>query len=189
MHSEWQKKGRQTYNQQKITRTINRNIFKDYERIEWSKDDVVDDSYDTNGLVLVDTELSQELGGQLTQEDGGNDSFSPLASHTMRTGNRYVDMNSQLQYMYGMLETDTGMLNNLEQKLHSVIAEFHKLVHADKRTGTDTTGEFVGFFPAVDKRCVYHRKKSRFEKKRNSNTQKTASYSMTTKLSNGSMMV
>ncbi|MGK3751404.1 MAG: hypothetical protein ACI8RD_003705, partial [Bacillariaceae sp.] len=26
----------------------------------------------------------------------------------MRTGNRYIDMNSQLQYMYGMLETDTA---------------------------------------------------------------------------------
>jgi hypothetical protein len=78
--------------------------------------------------------LSQELGGQLTQEDGGNDSLSPFASHTMRTGNRYyVDMNSQLQYMYGMLETDTCMLNNFEQKLHSVIAEFHKLVHVDSR--------------------------------------------------------
>jgi hypothetical protein len=136
-------------------------MFKDYEWIEWSKDDVVDDSYDTTELVLVDTELSQELGSQLTQEDGGNDSLSPFASHTMRTGNRYVDMNSQLKYMYGMLETDTGMLNNFEQKLHSVIAEFYKLVHVDKRTGADTTGEFVGFFSAVDKRRVYHRKKRR----------------------------
>jgi hypothetical protein len=80
-------------------------------------------------------------------------------------------------------------LNNFEQKSHSVIAEFHKLVHVDKRTGADTTGEFVGFFSAVDKRRVYHRKKSRFERKRNSNTQKTSSYSMTTKMSNDSMMV
>jgi hypothetical protein len=152
-------------------------------------EDVVDDSYDTNELVLVDTELSQELGGQLTQEDGGNDALSPFVSHTMRTGNRYVDMNSQLQYMYGMLETDTGMLNNFEQKLHSVIAEFHKLVHVDKRTGADTTGESVSFSPAVDKRGVYHRKKSRFERKRNSNTQKAAYISMTTQMSNDSMMV
>jgi hypothetical protein len=99
MHREWQKKGRQTYNQQRITRIINQNMFKDYEWIEWSKDDVVDDSYDTTELVLVDTELSQELGSQLTQKDDGNDSLSPFVSHTMRTGNRYVDMHSQLRYM------------------------------------------------------------------------------------------
>jgi hypothetical protein len=33
-------------------------MFKDCEWIEWSKDNVVDDSYDTAELVLVDTELT-----------------------------------------------------------------------------------------------------------------------------------
>ncbi|MGK3738376.1 MAG: hypothetical protein ACI90V_005223, partial [Bacillariaceae sp.] len=47
----------------------------------------------------------------------------------MRTGNRYIDMNSQLQYMYGMLETDASMLNNFEQKLQSIITEFHQQMH------------------------------------------------------------
>jgi hypothetical protein len=51
----------------------------------------LDDSYDTNGLVLVETQLSQELGRQMTQEEGGNDGCDdktlPFISHMMRTGN------------------------------------------------------------------------------------------------------
>jgi hypothetical protein len=62
-------------------------------------------------------------------------------------------------------------------------------VHIDKRTGADSTCEFVSFFSAVDKHRVYHRKKSRFERKRNSNTQKAAYISTTTRMSNDSMMV
>ena len=154
-------------------------------------DDDVDDSYDTNELVLVDSELSQELGGGMTQEEGGNGTIndSHFNSHTMRTGNRYIDMNSQLQYMYGMLETDTAMLNNFEQKLQSIITEFHQQMHLNNRTKADTTGEFVSFFPAVDKRRVYQRKKSRFERTKKVKRKQKPVYSKITKMSNDSMMV
>jgi hypothetical protein len=108
--------------------------------------------------------MTQEEGGN---DDGCDDKTLSFISHTMRTGNRYVDMNSQLQCMYGMLETDTGMLNRFEHKLHPIISEFHQQIHLENGTEADTTGEFVSFFSAVDKRLVYHRKKSRFERNRN----------------------
>jgi hypothetical protein len=51
----------------------------------------LDDSYDTNESVLVETELSQELGGKMTEEEGGKDGWDDKTSHfisnTMRTGN------------------------------------------------------------------------------------------------------
>jgi hypothetical protein len=130
----------------------------------------------------------------MTQEEGGNDGCddktSHFISHTMRTGNRYEDMNSQLQCMYGMLETDAGMLNRFEQKLHSIISEFHQQIHLEKRTKADTAGEFVSFFSAVDKRRVYQRKKSRFERNRNgSQSKKPKPHGKTTKMSIDSMMV
>jgi tRNA 2-selenouridine synthase SelU len=106
----------------------------------------------------------------------------------MRTGNRYIDMNSQLQYMYGMLETDASMLNNFEQKLQSIITEFHQQMHLNNRTKADTNGEFVSFFPAVDKRRVYQSKKSRFERTRKVRRKQKPVYSKITKMSNDSMM-
>ena len=101
------------------------------------------------------------LGSQLSQEECDlplpDDNW--YVNKTLRTGNPYVDMNSQLQTICNQLDTNPSMLNRFEQAIRTVYCLYQGKINNLLSTTQDRTGEFTNLYPSVDNRTKAVRKK------------------------------
>ena len=113
------------------------------------------EEYDHDSSLLAGSQLSQEVGNM----EGIPNFHSHLQAHALITNNPFVNMNSQLQAICGMMEMTPRIMNHFENEFRTLVSKFSTKILLNSST-INNDSEFVSLCPELDTRSKYDRKKS-----------------------------
>ena len=105
------------------------------------------EEYDHDSSLLAGSQLSQEVGNM----EGIPNFHSHLQAHALITNNPFVNMNSQLQAICGMMEMTPRIMNHFENEFRTLVSKFSTKILLNSST-INNDSEFVSVCPELDTR-------------------------------------